>query len=139
MTVYAFRLGVFDEMIPFDVFSAAVVHVFVRCWTVWSMYVLLLVNRTRPCCDDEAYFIKSFTFSGISEALPLTRCLLHRRIMYTMMTCNRETERKSPNPAQSVSCAEAYLSACFPLINQVLGRCPISERDTGSRNSRCQS
>jgi hypothetical protein len=49
MTVYAFRLGVFDEMIPFDVFSAAVVHVFVRCWTVWSMY--MPVNRTWPCGD----------------------------------------------------------------------------------------
>jgi hypothetical protein len=49
MTVYAFRLGVFDEMIPFDVFSAAVVHVFVRCWMVWSMY--MPVNRTWPCGD----------------------------------------------------------------------------------------
>jgi hypothetical protein len=68
MTAYAFRLGVFDEMIPFDVFSAAVVHVFVRCWTVSSMYVP--VNRTWPYYDDQAYFSKSFTFSGILEALP---------------------------------------------------------------------
>jgi hypothetical protein len=68
MTVYAFRLGVFDEMIPFDVFSAAVVHVLVRCWTAWSMYVL--VNRSWPYHDDEAYFSKSFACPGISEALP---------------------------------------------------------------------
>jgi hypothetical protein len=124
MTVYAFRLGVFDEMIPFDVFNAAVVHVFVRCWTVWSMYVLLLVNRTRPCCDDEEYFSKSFSFSGIPEVLLLTRCLLHRHIMYTIITCNREAEWKSPNAA----------AICLMCKSASIGSLSVNQSSTRSKS-----